>query len=261
MEGTAVLERELDQYREKVAYEDKAKGMPSAYDLLRAQTNGRTSSPVIERREEALSSFDGIFEREKAYFAAPARKKVLFEDYAYVNGELLRKHPETEEMLPVFGAKASAQPVAETVAEVADFDDVQNEPVVTTASIAAPEYDEKDEDALPTRRTLESVIRSEAVQEVTITDAKTGVRIAFTALSSKLKAIVLSVAAAILLAIVLICVNTSIIRSLDSDLTDLKSRATEQQTIYEQLQKETDLYTNSESEIVSEWAERNGMTK
>ena len=76
-----------------------------------------------------------------------------------------------------------------------------------------------------------------------------------------MKIVLLSVATAILLAIVLICVNTSIIRSLDSDLTDLRGRAAEQQTTYENLQKESDLYTDPDSEIVADWAQNNGMTR
>ncbi len=64
-----------------------------------------------------------------------------------------------------------------------------------------------------------------------------------------------------MLAIVLICVNTGIIRSLDSDLSHLKGRATQERTTYEYLQKESNLYTDPDSEIVTEWALENGMTK
>jgi hypothetical protein len=96
---------------------------------------------------------------------------------------------------------------------------------------------------------------------MTVTETRTGFKASVSALSVRMKVILCSVAAAIVLAIVLICVNTGIIRSLDSDLSHLKGRATQERTTYEYLQKESNLYTDPDSEIVTEWALENGMTK
>lgn len=260
MAGTAVLERELKTQEEKVTYEEQAKETktPSAYDFLRAQTMGAWTSPATKEKR-AENPFNATAARVRSYYeapAAPARKKVLFDDYAYVNGELMQKNPETEEMTPVFNAAAAAP--APAYKEV--YAPVYEEPV-DSATVAEPETEE-DEDALPTRRTMESVIRSATVQEVKITSkTQSGFKAALSALSTKMKVVLISVVTAILLAIVLICVNTGIIRSLDSDLTDLKGRATQEQTTYENLQRESDLYTDPDSEIVTDWAMNNGMTK
>ncbi len=260
MAGPAVLERELKQQEEKVSYDERARETrtPSAYDILRTPTMGaRTSSPVQEKRAET-TVYGAPADRIDSYYhtpSAPARKKILFDNYELINGEVMQKNPETEMMSRVFDSAAVvAEPVEAPVRE-----EVQD----SAAVVAEPEpvADNPDEDALPTRRTMESVMRSASVQEITVTDTRTGFKAAFTSLSTKMKIVLLSVATAILLAIVLICVNTSIIRSLDSDLTDLRGRAAEQQTTYENLQKESDLYTDPDSEIVADWAQNNGMTR
>lgn len=264
MAGTAVLERELKKQDENRTYEEKAKESkaPSAYDVLRTRPAARTASAMPETYAgNGVSAANPTLERVNSYYqapAAPARKKALFENVAYVNGELVERNPETEELTRVFDNATYAQPKVreEVKAPVAD------EPKDARASaVAEPETEDTEEDALPTRRTMESVIRSASVQEITVTDTRTGFKAAITSLSTKMKIVLLTVATAILLAIVLICVNTSIIRSLDSDLSDLRGRATEQQTTYENLQKESDLYTDPDSEIVAEWAQNNGMTK
>lgn len=263
MAGSAVLERELKKQEEKITYEEQAREMPTAYDILRSQTAGnRTGSAVQENSAESgASAYSPAADRLNAYYqtpSAPARKKTLFDNYEYVNGELMQKNPETDEMTRAFGATVADRPVPQE-----PVGDLREEVQASAAAevTAEPSVDDSDEDALPTRRTMESVIRSASVQEITVTDTRTGFKAALTSLSTKMKIVLLSVAAAILLAIVLICVNTSIIRSLDSDLTDLKGRATEQQTTYENLQKESNLYTDPNSEIVADWAQSNGMTK
>lgn len=273
MAGTAVLERELNKQDTRaakvrdVAYEEQMQTPSAFYDFLLAPQATRTSPAPRETERREVKNvqapvYDPVLERVKSYYqtpAAPARKKVLFDNYRYINGELMEKDPETDAMSPAFGATATAY------AEPAVVDyraSVSAEPRESFASAVAAEQTEEEEDALPTRRTMETVIRpAAAVREMAITETRTGFKAALSALSAKTKAILLSVAAAIVLAIILICVNTSIIRSLDSDLTNLKGRATEQQTTYENLQRESDLYTDPDSEIVTEWAIENGMTK
>lgn len=260
MAGTAVLERELNTRNERVDDIEQAKKTSSYFDSLypRTQAAQPDRAPQEKRMEETVAAYDPVADRIDSYYqtpAAPARKKVLFDDYEYINGELMRKNPETEGMTRAFDRAAVAEPEREPVREEPKDSDV------SAAAVTAEPQADDDEDALPTRRTMESVIRSASVQEITITDTRTGFKAAITSLSTKMKIVLLSVATAILLAIVLICVNTSIIRSLDSDLTNLKNRATEQQTTYENLQKESDLYTDPDSGIVADWAQSNGMTK
>lgn len=270
MAGTAVLEREIKQQDAKVANgreitkeeREHARNMSANYDFLRYSDGAPWTSPAVreKQREETASKApatnSAAKERIDSYRApvASARNHALFENYAYVDGELLCKDPETEVMTPVFEEKTAAKPA---------MGDVFAAPANSVATEEGQNAEESSEDdALPTRRTMETVIRpAAAVQEVTVTDTKTGFRAAMASLSAKTKAVLISVAVAILLAIVLICINTSIISSLDSDISKLRGRAAEEQQNYETLRKESDLYTDPESDIVAEWAENNGMTK
>ncbi len=282
MAGSAVLERELHKQDSRatkvreVTYDKQAQNPTAFYEMLRTPQAAWTSSaPREEVREEVKNVqapvYDPTLERVKSYYAAPAapaRNKDLFKDYQYVNGELMKKNPETEAMSPAWASTAYAEPTFEEALYGAPaYIDYQApvfaEPMESVASAATIEREvEENDDALPTRRTMETVIRPSAtVQEMTVTETRTGFKAAIASLSVKMKAILCSVAAAIVLAIVLICVNTGIIRSLDSDLTNLKGRATQEQTTYEYLQKESDLYTDPDSEIVAQWAIENGMTK
>lgn len=279
MAGTAVLERELNTLDERatkvreVTFEEQTQKTPSAfYEFLRTPNQEAWTSPAArenfrtEVKNAQAPAYDPTVERVKSYFQAPAApaqgKKVLFEDYEYINGELMQKNPDTEVMTPVFGSTAYAQPsLGEAVFQAPAYAEPK-ESVASAATVEREEEEGTEDDALPTRRTMETVIRPAAtVHEMAVTDTRTGFKAAIAALSTKTKVILVSVVTAIVLAIVLICVNTSIIRSLDSDLTDLKGRASEEQSTYEYLQKESNLYTDPDSEIVSDWAQSNGMTK
>ena len=267
MASAAVLERELNTQELRTAkmrealYEEPARDA-FAVDSFRAPVeNVRTSSamPAPVEREVVNHSAPAnpTLERIHSYSAAPvapARNHELFKDYAYMGGELVKKSLDGEMVIPVFETVKNI--VEEQYLEIPDFEMLQ-------ASLAAPEVlDEEEDDALPTRRTMETVIRpAAALQEMAITETQTGFRAAMASLSAKTKAVLISVISAIVLAIVLICVNTGIIRNLDADLSDLRARATEQQTTYEQLQEQSDRYTDPDSDIVREWAENNGMTR
>lgn len=259
MTGTAVLEREIKtQDGSELSKEERehARNMSANYDFLRYSNSAAwTSSDVREKEreelKEKLSAYNPTKERLASYTAAPsapARNHELFANYTYQDGELLVKDPETDVLTPVFQDAVVAEP--------AYTDEVYLAPEMSTAVEESTE-----DDALPTRRTMETVIRpAAAVEEVTITDSKAGVA-SKSAISAKLKIILASVITAIVLAIVLICVNTSLLSSLDSDITNLRGRAAEEQATYETLREESNLYTDPDSDIVAEWAESNGMSK
>lgn len=274
MAGTAVLEREIKQQNAKVSdgreitkeEREHTRNMSANYDFLRYSDGAPWTSVAAREKENAetaekvSASKSAAQERIASYrsSSAPARNHALFENYAYIDGELLCKDPETEVMTPVFEEKILSKPAVK---------DVFSAPAYSVGESVATEEREdieenSEDDALPTRRTMETVIRpAAAVQEVTVTETKTGFRAAIASLSAKTKAVLISLAVAILLAIVLICINTSIISSLDADISNLRGRAAEEQQNYETLRKESDLYTDPESDIVAEWAENNGMTK
>lgn len=267
MAGSSLLERKFNTQNARgaelqdVLYEEQirqAQAAPQQYDSFSAQDNGaRTSSAMPVEEANKASAYNPTLERIQSYYetpVAPSRKKVLFEDYQYADGEVMRKTGDT--MTPVF--EAAVNVVEEPYFDIPEFEYLQDMAMPQFAVESEPEED----DALPTRRTMETVIRpAAAVQEMALTETRTGFRAAIASLSAKTKAVLISVLSAIVLAIVLICVNTGIIRSLDSDLTNLRSRATQERTTYEYLQEESNRYTDPDSEIVAEWAENNGMTK
>ena len=266
MAGAAVLERELNTQEQRTAkmrealYEEQARDAFAADSFRAPQENVRTSSaipaPVKREQMRQAAPVNPTLERINAYYeapVAPARNHELFKDYEYTGGELVKKSADGEMSIPVFETVKNI--VEEQYLEIPNLEAFQ-------AGISAAEEAVDDDDALPTRRTMETVIRpAAAVQEMAITETQTGFRAAIASLSMKTKAVLLSVISAIVLAIVLICVNTGIIRSLDTDLSDLRARAEEQRTTYESLKEESDLYTDPESDIVREWAESNGMTR
>ena len=261
----AVLERELNTQEQRTAkmrealYEERAREAFAADSFRAPAQTMRTSSPVpaqVHREEvQNASPVNPTLERINSYVAtpaAPARNHELFKDVEFTGGELMRKSADGEIMVPVFETVKNI--VEAQYIDIPNFEKLQ-------ASVTALEEAIEEDDALPTRRTMETVIRpAAAVQEMT-TEAPMGFREAVASLSMKTKAVLLSVISAIVLAIVLICVNTGIIRSLDGDLGDLRARAAEQQSTYEYLQEQSDLYTDPDSDIVREWAENNGMTR
>ena len=271
MAGATVLERELNTQDQRTAdlrevlYEEsvqQAKDIAAGYDMFRTQENSaRTSASVPAKAESRQASpSNPTLERIRSYYempAAPSRKRELFKGYEYSDGEVMRKSLDSDMMIPVFETVTNV--VEEKYFEIPDY--TQSEEVMEPEA-AVEIRAEEDEDALPTRRTMETVIRpAAAVKEMGIAETRTGLRATLAALSTRTKAVLISIISAIVLAIVLICVNTSIIRSLNSDLTNLKGRAAQERSTYEYLQKESDLYTDPDSEIVKEWAENNGMTK
>ena len=255
----AVLERELNTQEQRTAkmreslYEERARDAYAA-DSFRAPERMRTSSPMPEQ-VRSVAPANPTLERIQSYTATPStptRNHELFKDYAYTAEGLMRTSANGEVMVPVFETVKNI--VEAPYIDIPDFDTLQ-------ASVTAMEEVIEEDDALPTRRTMETVIRPAAAVQEMAPETPMGLREAVAALSTKTKAVLISVISAIVLAIVLICVNTGIIRALDSDLSDLRARASEQQSTYEYLQEQSDMYTDPESDIVREWAENNGMTR
>lgn len=169
----------------------------------------------------------------KAY-AAPATKKVLFEGITYKNGELIEDAPAV---------------TAPTAAPAAD---------VLTMPVSAPA---EEDDAVPTRRTMETLRRSAMSEKETAQETGTSV---FAAVSAKTKIVLAAIACAILLAIVLICVNTGIINAIDADIEAIRARAQEQKQTYEDLVRELNDMEDIDGEwskVVEEYAKENNMTR
>ena len=71
----------------------------------------------------------------------------------------------------------------------------------------------------------------------------------------------LAVTAAIVLALIVICINTAILNSINADVTNLRGKLSEQQDTYASLSEEIESLEDPNSEVVSKWAQDHGMTR
>ena len=197
----------------------------------------RETAPVHEsvREETAEISPSNTAQRLADYVAYPAgSKKVLFEGLAYKNGELI-------------DTRAPAQaPKAEAVVAPAA-------PAFVPAPAVAPVQAPAEEDALPTRRTLDTLRRSDsAAEEQTRTNA-------LAALSLKTKLVLCAIAAAIILAIVIVCINTGLLSAVNADILAKNARLEELTRNYTQIQEDLDAIRDPSN--IDEWAQENGMVR
>lgn len=183
------------------------------------------SAPAPSYAAERISQYRPV--------ASPKGAHDLFSGYTYKDGTL-------------YGPKTTAQEAVLTAAPAAPA----AEAVFTSAPIT-PWSD--DEDAVPTRRTMDTLTRPAAK-----TAEGEAVKPGFLSmLSTKTKLVLAAVCAVILLAIVMIGVNSGLIRSMDLDIASKQSELGEltqqTQSIREQI---ADLKS---PENIAEWAARNNM--
>ena len=164
-------------------------------------------------------------QRMAAYHAypAPATRRNLFEGITLKNGELVSDVP--------------AQDTA-TAPQAA-------------APAPAPATEASEEDARPTPRTMAALNASVRTE----TAASQGF---FSSLSTKTKVVLLTVVTAIVLAIVLICINTAIINSINADVAQKQQAVERLAQEAQSLQESIDEITDPES--IRAWAESMGMT-
>ncbi len=130
---------------------------------------------------------------------------------------------------------------------------------VPTVPVAAPVVPELPADARLARAEL--LIRAAehpALAQEEQTEIKTGF---FAALSARTKLVLLAVTAAIVLALIVICINTAILNSINADVTNLRGKLSEQQDTYASLSEEIESLEDPNSEVVSKWAQDHGMTR
>ena len=201
---------------------------------------------------------------------APAQgKRMLFEGLAYKNGELIDTRAAAAAPAaapaPVFAAAAPAVAPAPVFAAAAPA--VAPAPVFTPAAPAyapapapvqapaAPAVKPSEDDALPTRRTLDTLQRG---AEMTQTDAQTRTGL-LAALSLKTKLVLCAIAATIVLIIALICVNTGILSAANAEIVVKEAQLRDLQSQYAQMQEELN-YLQSD-EYIDAWAQQNGMVR
>lgn len=116
---------------------------------------------------------------------------------------------------------------------------------------AAPAYVPSEEDAMPTPRTMETLRRG---TETAAESEKQGL---LSALSLKTKLILCAIAAAVVLIIALICVNTGILNASHAEIAVKEAQLRDLQTQYAQMQEDLEYLRSPER--IDAWAEANGM--
>ncbi len=210
--ANATLEREIariqaERFRERavrdefVADERRERDDKTEYfrNLLRGESGiasqTRDAFAPVQTVAAPTAPVPSAAERIADYESAPqptVRRRALFEGIEYKNGTLI-------------DTRATVTPAQEAVAPA-------QAPVEATTS--------SEEDALPTRRTMDTLRRSEsraAAQEEQI-----GL---FAALTPRAKLVLATVVCAIVLALVVICVNTAALNSLSTEVSALESVA------------------------------------
>ena len=176
--------------------------------------------------------------------AAPAgEKKQLFEGLTYQNGELIDN---TGTVAPTYDSSYVPAAPAYAPAQAGVY------------AGTAYEDEEDEEDALPTRMTLDAATRAPQRME-TVERSENAVVAFFRALSTKAKVALACVAVVVVAMISLICVNTALLNSAEAAVMSRQEQVQVLAQRAEELQAEIDHY-NSE-EYINQWAQEHGMTR
>ncbi len=199
--------------------------------LLGESGNVKDSAPVLTPEKEEVRVPDAAERMASFTRVEPVQKtsrRVLFENVTYKDGQ-------------VSGLDSAAAPAYTVV----------NMPAPMSAVAAASSAQEAEtEDSLPTRRTMETLRH----------DAQKFDRASVMAsISAKTKVVLATIALVIIMAITIICINTSLMTSLTADVASLESQAAALQTQASELQANIEEITSEES--IVEWAIKNGMVR
>lgn len=244
MAYTAVLEREIVNKNEAKQRETalaEAKHTANRHEAyLRSFGNGASAATqVLERPVDAPVRERRAAESRDTITLSPTQKKnALFKDFDYKDGMLVNRN--------------TAEPV-----DVLVRTETPAAPKAEVAVAPAPIQVDED-DAIPTRRTMETLRQTAALQETSVQEEKTSF---FAALSTKAKVVLIALVTTIVLAFIAICINTAIINSINADITNMRGKVTEQEATYATLSEEKESLVDPESEVVAQWAQEHGMTK
>lgn len=177
-----------------------------------------------------------------AYEPAKTGKRVLFDNITYKDYEIVEKPTASA------AVAAPARPAAPAYAPVAT-------PVYAPVAPAVPAYAPAEEDALPTQRTMDT-LRHATARAGLVEEPGAGL---LSMLSTRAKVVMCAIAAAVVLAIVLICVNTGILNAANAEISVKEAELQNLQQTYLQMQEEIDYLMSDE--YIDSWAEQNGMVR
>lgn len=274
MAGTTVLEREtafrVEERRDSVAQaeEEHKKRISDNYQrIVRGETDLKEKpapaqparSVAAQRLSDNFAIASEITGRQRMSSDAPSYSSQRVVDYAPVAEPAAPEKAAAPARTPLFegvsfhrGETATASAPAYVPAYEPTYTPTPvQEPV---KPVYAPEYDPSytpsEEDALPTRKTMSTIRREEE------TDKEVGF---FAALSTKTKLVLAAVVAAIAVLIALVCINTAVLKSLNTDISTREAEIVRLSQESQNIQAEIAEVTDAEN--VSEWALEQGMIR
>lgn len=241
--ATATLERPTEENTEKEYQRKRKECFNILYEGGSATKDETVTEPSFSARTaeytavspKAAPRSDAARPRHttaSATATTAAPKRILFEGITFKNGELVSD-------VPVAQPAPSAPAQAQVQAPVA--------PAPVAPAVPAPE----DEDARPTTRTM-ATLHAHTSEAPAV---QTGF---WSALSRRAKIALLSIAAAIVLAVIVVCINTSILSSLNASVQRKQEELNGLVEQSEALREEIESVTAPET--VRAWAEEHGMT-
>ena len=163
-------------------------------------------------------------------------------------------------------AHASIDPAMENVARIAEHNRYAMDTDTRAARLwspqmadyaAAPAFEMSEEDALPTARTMDTLHRAPVIAvdgEAVATEQRVGF---FSALSTRTKTILLALVSAIVISFVLICINSAILNSLNTDIAAKENRLGEIARDTQRVEQRIDDLTDPDN--VDQWASDHGL--
>lgn len=219
------------------------------------------STPTAEKSPEAIAHDKRMKELYKRFFSAEASDEAVAEDYAA-----------TFAARPAAPAEPAAQAIPAPVQErtepvrtepLTEYKDhrIGNPEAAAVAPAAEPEAEDgaSDEDLLPTRRTMQTLqraYRAEDIPEMPHEEEHVGF---FASLSARTKTVLYIVAAVIVVAIALVCINTGILNSMDARIADRNSELTDLSQRYGAIREELDGF--HDPNFIDEYAQSSGMIR
>lgn len=192
--------------------------------------------PVSGVRDYPAPVSEAVQERTEAPAAPAQKKRGLFEDLLYRDGELISTAPAAGDVEASVYTPAAPAPQTETSFETYE------------APAAVPSSSDEDDDAKPTRRTM--------LHQNVAEERNTGL---LSALSFKTKVVLASIAAVIVLLLAVVCINTAVINSLDESIAAREQEIAELTDSLDGLNGEIGRVTASD--YVEAWASERGMIK
>ena len=258
MAGSALLEREIEKLtgksQEAVAFDRAAE---KRYDIIdRAPVKELVKEPETVVPEMAAAPTEAPV-AETAFAPAPSASERIadymaasqFIDELRQNSGDVYGYAPIEERAPTYEEELYRQGVLMEASLAPEREYIEMPVYSPSYTPVSPAEDE--EDALPTRRTLDTVRHKQETEN----SAASGM---FAALSSKTKIVLAAMTAAVVLLLAVICINTAILNKINAGVATREKQVVELSETLNDLENQISDITSPEN--IENWAAEHGMT-